>query len=104
MKVKTYQNQSLQKGLENIKRDLGGEALILGTRSVSVRPRYGLFKKPAWEITAAVEEQERGNPVIVPLTKGDSREAAGGRSQNHVAVAAAPAPAPAPVRDQRMGE
>jgi flagellar biosynthesis protein FlhF len=57
MKVKTYKHQSLEGGLEDIKRDLGSDALILGTRSVSVRPRFGLFKRPAWEITAAVEER-----------------------------------------------
>ena len=52
MKVKTYKNESLQQGLENIKRDLGGDALILSTKPISVRPRFGLFKKAAWEITA----------------------------------------------------
>src|SRR5438045_353106 len=62
MKVKTYKHESLQEGLEDIKRDLGDEALILSTRSVSVHRRFGLFKKAAWEITAAVEEK----PVAVP--------------------------------------
>jgi flagellar biosynthesis protein FlhF len=58
MKVKTYTSPSLQEGLENIKRDLGIEALILSTRSVKVRPPYSLFKKPSWEITAALDERE----------------------------------------------
>ncbi len=117
MKVKTYQHESLQEGLEDIKRDLGSDALILGTRSVSVRPKFGLFKRAAWEITAAVEEQrgvsdplppaaalplkkgenKLGN-AIVPLSKGDGREAAGGRSHGQRPSAAALAPA----RDQRM--
>src|SRR5947208_827294 len=57
MKVKTYKTRSLHEGLEDIKRDLGSEALILSTRSVSVRPPFSLFKKPAWEITAAHEEK-----------------------------------------------
>src|ERR1700756_920229 len=61
MKVKTYKTHSLHEGLEDIKRDLGSEALILSTRSVSVRPPYSLFKKPAWEITAALEEK----PAVV---------------------------------------
>lgn len=56
MKVKTYKNRSLQESLDDIKRDLGSDALILSTRSVSERPRFGLFKKEAWEITAALEE------------------------------------------------
>src|SRR2546422_3021176 len=57
MKVKTYNTCSLHEGLDNIKRDLGSEALILSTRSVSVRPRFSLFKKQAWEITAALDEK-----------------------------------------------
>jgi len=57
MKVKTYKNRSLQEGLDDIKRDLGSEALILSTRSVSLRPRFSLFRKPAWEITAALDEK-----------------------------------------------
>ncbi len=61
MKVKTYKTHSLHEGLEDIKRDLGSEALILSTRSVSVRPPFSLFKKQAWEITAALEEK----PAVV---------------------------------------
>ena len=57
MKVKTYKTNSLEEGLENIKRELGAEALILGTRSVSSRPPFGLFKRQGWEITAALEEK-----------------------------------------------
>jgi len=57
MKVKTYKTKSLEEGLENIKRELGADALILGTRSVSSRRPFGLFKQPGWEITAALEEK-----------------------------------------------
>src|SRR5438094_9045446 len=62
MKVKTYNTRSLHEGLEDIKRDLGSEALIWSTRSVSVRPRLSLFKKPACEITAALEEKTAAKP------------------------------------------
>jgi flagellar biosynthesis protein FlhF len=130
MKVKTYKNRSLQEGLEDIKRDLGGEALILSTRSVSERPRYSLFRKPVWEITAALDEKPEV-PVAAPVRE-PSTVAAGydrrpsipekslavtdrrySRSAAATAVALAPepvsvlkapaAPAPAAVqRDQRM--
>ncbi len=66
MKVKTYKTRSLHEGLEDIKRDLGSEALILSTRSVSVRPPFSLFKKPAWEITAALEEKVVSKPEPSP--------------------------------------
>src|SRR5207253_697279 len=117
MKVKTYKNRSLQEGIDDIKRDLGSEALILSTRSVSVRPRFSLFKKPAWEITAALEEKP-ALPAAVPTTEPstvaavyDRREsvpekspAVTDRRYSGPAAAAAPAlaPAAAPVRDQRM--
>jgi flagellar biosynthesis protein FlhF len=73
MKVKTYKHHSLQEGLETIKRDLGGEALILGTRSVAVRSRFGLFKKPAWEITAAVEENNAVSAVYDRRSPDESK-------------------------------
>jgi flagellar biosynthesis protein FlhF len=79
MKVKTYKTLSLQEGLEDIKRDLGSEALILSTRSVSVRPKYSLFKKPAWEITAALEEKPRLDvPNSPPKLAGGPERSEGG--------------------------
>src|SRR6476646_2308911 len=105
MKVKTYKNQSLQEGLEDIKRDLGGDALILSTRSVSERPKFGLFKKQAWEITAAFEN--RGLRVATTDAVQIS---------NKPALVTAPSPPPAvpvttaasaavaPARDTRMDE
>jgi flagellar biosynthesis protein FlhF len=78
MKVKTYKTQSLHEGLEDIKRDLGSEALILSTRSVPVRAPFNLFRKPTWEITAALEErtvtQSRPSPAAtqLPLSEGEA--------------------------------
>src|SRR5262245_44423393 len=106
MKVKTYKYESLQEGLEKIKKDLGSDALILSTRSVTVRPRFRLFKKPAWEITAAVQEsnsepetkKRAENPLSLSLPKFKVTAAPA------VAPAVAPAPAPERVRvvDDRM--
>jgi flagellar biosynthesis protein FlhF len=114
MKVKTYKYESLQEGLEHIKRDLGNDALILSTRSVSIRPRFRLFKRQAWEITVAVEEETRTGSntrgrepeIQIPERKTTStlvpfpvREK-GSSSETTPAPAAATAVAPA--RDQRM--
>jgi len=104
MKVKTYQYSTLQEGLDNIKRDLGNEALILSTRSVSVRPRFGLFKKAAWEITAAVEESRQGlslpspSASRVPLPEGEG----GPRSGRVREVEPQSSVGTSPARDQRM--
>jgi flagellar biosynthesis protein FlhF len=107
MKVKTYKYRSLQEGLQNIKQDLGSDALILSTRAVSVRPRFGFFKRQAWEITAAAEEK-RTRPLVAPTlplsVPAPGPHAHGARSQAKAAAAAAAAVAPAAAfaRDQRM--
>src|SRR5262249_9484498 len=113
MKVKTYRNQSLQEGLEDIKRDLGGDALILNTRSVSERAKFGLFKKQAWEITAALEEKGR-NPAATAEGQLSSKPSLAGHNVSavlktpspHAAVPAttAAADAVAPARDERLDE
>jgi flagellar biosynthesis protein FlhF len=53
MNVKTYQTKSLQEALDNIKRDLGSEALILSTREVLPSRGFGFLRKPKWEVAAA---------------------------------------------------
>src|SRR5438876_7996015 len=66
MKVKTYKTQSLQEGLEDIKRDLGSDALIVSTRSIPSRVPFNLFRRPTWEITAALEDKVAAQPVPSP--------------------------------------
>jgi flagellar biosynthesis protein FlhF len=85
MKVKTYKSPSLQQGLENIKRDLGSEALILSTRSVSARPRFGLFRKPAWEIMAAVQDK-KGKPQEKPAFNADTEKPASESSPDTTSI------------------
>jgi flagellar biosynthesis protein FlhF len=115
MKVKTYKTNSLHEGLEDIKRDLGSEALILSTRSVSVRPPFSLFKKPAWEITAALEEKPTVAvaPQPAPKVVGAVYDRPQSKVETSPAVtdrrySASPATAVAPARiiqkDPRMEE
>jgi flagellar biosynthesis protein FlhF len=102
MKVKTYKHRSLQEGLQDIKRDLGSDAVILGTRSVPMRPRFGFFKKPAWEITAAVDEK----PVGAVGEAQARQRAASNDARRYSGPLGLIAPTrdvtPAPPRDQRM--
>ena len=106
MKVKTYKTESLEEGLENIKRDLGNEALILSTRSVKVRPPYGLFKKASWEITAALDDREEVKPAAKAVAAVyDRRESEPAKlpaitDRRHSGAAAAVAVAPAPERQK----
>jgi len=53
MNVKTYKKSSLQEALNDIKRDLGNEALILSTREVRPARGLGFLRKPKWEVSAA---------------------------------------------------
>jgi flagellar biosynthesis protein FlhF len=52
MKAKTYKARSIQEALDQIKRDLGPEAVILSTQSVMRRRRLGLRRVQDWEVTA----------------------------------------------------
>jgi flagellar biosynthesis protein FlhF len=69
MKLKTYKTRSLQEGLEDIKRDLGSEALIVSTRSLPSRVPFNFFRKPAWEITAALEEKPAVHAAPAPASE-----------------------------------
>jgi flagellar biosynthesis protein FlhF len=53
MNVKTYKKSSLQEALNDIKRDLGNEALILSTREVRPTRGFGFLRKSKWEVAAA---------------------------------------------------
>jgi flagellar biosynthesis protein FlhF len=84
MNVKTYHTKSLQEALDNIKRDLGSEALVLSTREVAPSRPFGFLRKPKWEVAAAARP-ETTVAVATPAPKPAPVAAA--------AVALAPAPA-----------
>lgn len=77
MNVKTYRTKSLQEALDNIKRDLGSEALVLSTREVVASRPFGFLRKPKWEVAAAARQEIATAVATLP--------------------APAPAPAPAPM-------
>ena len=117
MKVRTYKTHSLQEGLEDIKRDLGGEALIVSTRSIPSRVPFNLFRKPTWEITAALEEKPALQPAAAPvpatrpLTSGQIplaeipvKDRVTVSTKSSAAAAAAAAPARVIQKDPRMDQ
>lgn len=85
MNVKTYQTKSLQEALDNIKRDLGSEALVLSTREVAPS-RFGFLRKPKWEVSAAA----RPEPLLAIAPPAPAPKPAPVAA---AAVAVAPAPA-----------
>lgn len=86
MNVKTYHGKSLQEALNNIKRDLGSEALILSTREVVSSGPMSFLRKPTWEVAAAAPRAAMPAPAAVPVAPP--------------APAAAAAAAPAPQKIQ----
>ena len=60
MNAKTYRAKTIQEALDQIKRELGPEAVILSTQPITTRSALGLRRKQNWEITAAAVRPESG--------------------------------------------
>src|SRR5258705_6557445 len=56
MKAKTNTPKSIQRGLNQIKKDVGPDALILSTQEITSRRALGLFRRHKWVVTAAVND------------------------------------------------
>ena len=73
MNLRTYRAASMAEALEEVKRDLGREAVILTTRSVRTGRLFGLLRRRrAWEVTAA--------PDVNVVPRGVGHGQYGGRS------------------------
>src|SRR5271163_4414253 len=74
MQVKKFEAPTLQEALDNVKRELGPEAIILQTKKY--KKGFGLMSKPSVEVTAAVSERsiQKKNYVEtrLPQTNRDS--------------------------------
>lgn len=62
MSTKTYRAGTMREALAQVRRDLGGEAVILGTREVRRRRMFGLGKRELIEVTAS-----DGSRAVAPL-------------------------------------
>src|SRR3954451_22238028 len=80
MSARTYRAGTMREALAQVRRDLGGEAVILGTREVRRRRFLGL-----------------GSRELVEVTASDSARAA-------AATAASAAPSPSPALHAHFGE
>src|SRR5262245_20002075 len=66
MNAKTYRARTIQEALDQIKLELGPEAIILSTQPIMTRNALGLRRKQNWEITAAaVKPEPRPEPEPV---------------------------------------
>src|SRR5262245_14226113 len=70
MKAKTYTAKSIQRALDQIKSDVGPDALILSTQEITSRRALGLIRRHKWVVTAAVNDTPA--PPKVSETSGTS--------------------------------
>jgi len=57
MKIRKYTALNTQDAMAKVKQELGSEALIINTKKVRQKGLLGVFKKPLYEVTAALDEQ-----------------------------------------------
>lgn len=55
MKVKKFRGESFQDAIAQVKRELGNDAIIMGTETKREPGKYGLYNKTVIEVTAAAE-------------------------------------------------
>jgi flagellar biosynthesis protein FlhF len=70
MPTKTYRAGTMKEALAKVRRDLGGSAVILGTREVRRRRMLGLGSREVIEVTAADRPPEAAGAMAGP-TPGD---------------------------------
>jgi flagellar biosynthesis protein FlhF len=64
--AKTYRAGTLREALAQVRRDLGGAAVILGTREVRRRRLFGLGPRELVEVTASDRAPEPPAPAFIP--------------------------------------
>src|SRR5690349_13073 len=101
MKVKTYKAANIQQALNDIKKELGPDAFILGRKEIQPRKILGVFGRSTVEVTAAVDFAEavdteppapevpdtvslRGSATTPPVAEPDLRFRPGDSQDNQV--------------------
>lgn len=69
MKVKRYIAKDVQEAMIKVKSELGRDAIILHTRKIKKPGLAGLFKKPLFEVVAAVESNNKDEARLSHLPK-----------------------------------
>lgn len=99
MRIEKYHAEDMQEAFRLIKAELGPEAVVIQTRKVRVGV-LGLFKKPVYEVIAAVDEEVQpakfaanAEPAALPKTRAAAlKPASAGRTQAAVASSMAKSP------------
>jgi flagellar biosynthesis protein FlhF len=59
MRIKKYEVFDMKEAMKLIKEELGPDAVILSSRKVVKNNNFGLFSRPIFEVTAAIEDDDR---------------------------------------------
>ncbi len=95
MRSKTYRARTMKEALSRVRRDLGGDAVILASREIRSRRLLGLGSRALVEVTAS----DTMPPADVAIGARPKPEAVG-----TIDSPAAPAPAASPALQARFGE
>ena len=63
MRIEKYHAEDMQEAFRLIKADLGSEAVVIQTKKVRLG-LFGWFKKPVYEVIAAVDEEALRPPKL----------------------------------------
>ena len=63
MRARTYRAGTMREALAQVRRDLGGSAVILGTREVRRRRLFGLGSRELIEVTASIDSPAPSQPA-----------------------------------------
>jgi flagellar biosynthesis protein FlhF len=99
MRIEKYHAEDMQEAFRLIKADLGSDAVVIQTRKVRLGV-FGWFKKPVYEVIAAVDEDAIRPPKLAAAIAAGAPKA-GARGVAAGARAAAPALRTAPDTDRR---
>ncbi len=70
MKIKRYVVKDMQEAMSLIRRDLGPEAFIIGSRRVRTGKWFSILRPPLLEVTAAVDDAETLQQVVKQKNSG----------------------------------
>ncbi|WYP24948.1 flagellar biosynthesis protein FlhF [Alkalihalobacillus sp. FSL W8-0930] len=74
MKLKKFQVETMPEALQQIKSELGSEAVILHTKEISTGGWFGFFAKKKLEVTAAVDPAKRAVATKQPQLSQEKKE------------------------------
>src|SRR5579871_3246798 len=97
MRIEKYHAEDMQEAFRLIKADLGSDAVVIQTRKVRLGV-FGLFKKPVYEVIAAIDEEAKPAKFAasVPTIASAKSQAAGNKAAGAAPAKMAAALAKAP--------